>query len=71
MDDSELVPLFSFLCAIETSFFSEDLKKPHRYEGDFAVGIKRREANFFIALKGEADINRRYYLVRTYLKPLL
>jgi len=71
MDDSDLVPLFSFPCTVETSFFSEDLKKPRRHDADFAVGIRRREADFVIAVKGKADVKRRYYQVRIYLMPFV
>ena len=71
MDVSEFVPLFSFPCTVETILFSEDLKKPSKHDGDFAVGIKRREANFFVAVKGKADLKRKYYHVRIYLMPVV
>jgi len=71
MDDSEFVPLFSFPCTVETILFSEDLKKPSKHDADFAVGIKRREVNFSVAVKGKADLKRKYYHVRIYLMPLV
>jgi len=70
MDESDLrrefVPLFTFQCSIELLFFSEAIgKKPRKHNGEFSVGIKRKEGTFCISVLGKADVRRKYYHVRT------